>query len=317
MPDPTKLLESSREADWRKAAKAILESGNPRAAFAPFLRPQELVDGASVRRATVIIEAMRAGLKAPEGSSMLVPPLLSRRLRARRDAAWATSGQALVDAVFALLARKGWEILARHVIDVDVDDDTLHALFARMPDKKAAAAAVRAQSIMVHATKESKARAEVAHAALGQKPRPLSTLRLTPGPRTEGGPLVVADSRAVSDWGGTATDDYERACDDARTAFVREVFLSMNHTRCAYTLLPNGCLFVLEGAEDAFADKKGFRRIGPMSVASGELVVFDAAAPKAKTRQKKSFALPKGRYLVEELHRNEPWLWMVRFTRRP
>jgi hypothetical protein len=125
-----------------------------------------------------------------------------------------------------------------------------------------------------------------------------------------------ADSHSLSDWNGTATDDYELACDDPCTAFVRKVFLSMNHTGCSYTLLPKGCLFVIEGTDDAFPDKKGFRGIGTMNVPSSKLVVFDATAAKAKTREKKSLALPKGRYLVEELYRNEPWLWMVRFTRQ-
>lgn len=194
MPDAVKLLASSREADWRKAATAILKSGNPRVAFTPFLRPQAIVDATSVRRATVIVEAMRATLKAPDGGSMLVPPLLSRRLRARRDeAVWAASGKKLIEAIFALLARKG--------------------------------------------------------------------------------------------------------------------------TGCSYTLLPNGCLFVMEGKDDALPDKKGSRRLRTMDVPSGKLVVFDAAAPKGKTREKKSLALPRGRYLVEQLHRNDPWLWMIRFTR--
>lgn len=316
MADPTELLASSRPADWRKAAKTILATANPRVAFAPFLKPQAIVDEVSVQRATVIVEAMHAALEKPEGSSMLVPPLLSRKLRARRDAeSWATSGAAFVETIFAFLARKGWEGLAQYAIDVDVDDETLAALFARMPDKKAASEAVRKQSVMSTATKEAKARAVIAHAALGKKPRAVSTLRLTSGPGTDGGPLIVADASSLAEWGGTKTSDYERACDDTRTAFVRKVFLSINHTGCSFALLPKGCLFVLEGADDAFPDKKGFRRVGAMQVSSGELVVFDATAAKAKTRERKTLAIPNGKYVVDELYRYEPFLWMVRFTR--
>ena len=313
--DPADLLASSRPADWRKGATAVLTNGNPRIAFGPFLAPKAIVDEVSVRRATAIIEAMHAALKKPEGSSMLVPALLSKRLRARRDAAWVTSGATLIETVIAFLARKGWENLAQYVIDVDVDDETLAALFSRMPDKKAASERVRAQSVMSTATKESKARAVIAHAAMGKKPRPISTLPLVRGPGTDGGPLVVADVGSVKDWHGTKTSDYDDACGDPRTSFVRKTFLSMNHTSCSYALLPKGCLFVLEGADDAFPDKKGFRTIGAMNVPSGELVVFDATAPKGKTRAKKTLRVPAGRYAVEQLYRYEPSLWMVRFTR--
>ena len=52
-----------------------------------------------------------------------------------------------------------------------------------------------------------------------------------------------------------------------------------------------------------------------MNVPSGELVVFDATAPKGKTRAKKTLRVPAGRYAVEQLYRYEPSLWMVRFTR--
>jgi hypothetical protein len=176
----------------------------------------------------------------------------------------------LVETLIAFFARKGYELLAACVIDFDVDEAVLTALFSRVAGKKAACEAVRKWSNMSHATAESKARARIVHTALGVTPRPVSTLRFTPGPGTGGGPLLLAAMESLSSRGGVDNDDYEAACADPRTAGVRRTFVSINHTGCVYSRLPEGVLFVMEGRSDAFSDAKGWKRIAQYHPSLGQ-----------------------------------------------
>ena len=123
----------------------------------------------------------------------------------------------------------------------------------------------------------------------------------------------------------------KRAC-DASTEFINVGEARgrvVGYTGCRWAIVPDGsCLIVLEGLADDVAtapESKEWRSLrGSLALPSGKLVVFDATAPRARTRETKTITLKPGRYTVEELDRNarrtrrrptEPWLWMLRLRR--
>jgi hypothetical protein len=316
--------------------------------LARVLDPKRLTSAAALRAATRAVRELQASLSGPYAGSMLVPPLLSRKVPARKNVAlWAKNGAALMDAVFELVTQKGWEALLGETVKIDAEDAELAALFARVAGDRAAkrrtSDALRFAAQTCRSDAATMRRIEVARAALRARPqKKRAPIVRDGGVGTDGGPVLALPREALASWGGTLPSsrpikacfrfgdpdapatDYDRACDVDGVGLLRVGVLRglvLAHTGCDFARLADGSfLLVLDGLDDDLAaapEAKTWRKLaGPLELPSGELVIFEASAAAAKTRNKARVKLPSGSYAVEELRRNARSLWVVRLKKR-
>jgi len=153
------------------------------------------------------------------------------------------------------------------------------------------------------------------------------------GVGTDGAPILALSSNVLSEW--TADEEsYEAACDIQQTGLFelpgpgparrkKPLGLVINHTGCNWAPLGddgNACLLVMEGEGEAVANAVAksdrWKRIhGELVITADTLVLFDSAVPRGRTRNKVSIPLARGAYLIDELYRSTPFLWLVRLTR--
>ena len=167
------------------------------------LDPRTLVDARALRAALVALRVLRAFLNGPYGGSMAVPPLLSRRVPARKNPKlWAKEGAALMAEAGDFLTQPHYELLLVQLVNVDVEDGELEALFRKVgADKAGKRRAILALKVVTKKDASAGRRIARARAALGAREQPERTpIAMERGVGTDGGPVIALPAEAVAQW---------------------------------------------------------------------------------------------------------------------